>query len=361
MGNNLSKGVDIENNHLQTDKQLNLSKCDVIKVLMMLTVMFYHCICLWSRSGWFNQAPSQPSAILAYLCGWFNSFHIYVFAFVSGYLFFYLKYEKGKYKSIKTYISNRGIRLLVPYIATAIIWVIPFYVFYYDTNTMDIINRFALATSPNQLWFLVMLFGVSCMFYICSDLLYKKNFLFGIVLVLIFYGIGTIGGILLPNIFQIWTVCKYMLFYYMGFVFRKYKNNVFYRIPWIVYFVVDIMVFAFYFYFTTMQEGVIFKLLNIVLNPICNILGTLMVVIGISKFKYEKIQNTKIYIFLVKHNFVMYLFHQQLIYISISLLNYKVSTPLMVLVNFMFSFLVSALIAIVLSKIPKDKNNFGYK
>ena len=57
----------------------------------------------------------------------------------------------------------------------------------------------------------------------------------------------------------------------------------------------------------------------------------------------------------------MYLFHLQLIYVAISLLNNKLSTPLMVIVNFAVSFVVSALIAFILSKIPKVKNVFGYK
>lgn len=350
-----------ENNCLRTDRQLNLSKCDVIKVLMMLTVMFYHCICLWARGGWFNQAPAQPSVLLAFLCEWFNSFHIYVFAFVSGYLFFYLKYEKEKYQSIKKYIINRTIRLLIPYTVVAIIWVIPFYVFYYNPNPIDIITRFGFATSPHQLWFLIMLFGVSCIFYVCADLFYKKSLVFGIFFAILFYGIGIIGGRMLPNVFQIWTACKYILFYYMGFAFRKYKNNILYKIPWIVYFAVDIAVFVFYFYVVAVQEGMVFKLLNVVLNPICNILGTLMIVIGISKFNYEKLQSTKIYAFLVKHNFVMYLFHQQLLYISITLLNNKISTPLMVMINFVATFSISALIAVAVSKIPKVKNIFGYK
>ena len=143
---------------MRDERYLSLDKCDVIKVTMMLCVMFYHCICLWSGGNWFVERPAESSKFLEILCAFFNTFHIYVFAFVSGYIFYFLKYEKLRYNNFINDICSRAKRLLLPYAVTSIFWVIPFYVYFFDTDAKQIFLRFGLATSPNQLWFLVMLF-----------------------------------------------------------------------------------------------------------------------------------------------------------------------------------------------------------
>lgn len=168
-------------------KGLQLEQCDVIKVIMMLCVMFYHCICLWSKGGWFNQPPAQSSQVLAYLCALFNSFHIYVFAFISGYLFYYLKYEKMRYTSFSKDILHRAKRLLIPYLFASLCWAIPFYVYYFSATPMQIIKDFALAVSPNQLWFLVMIFVVFVIFYLLSETMIRLGFLGGAILSIIIY------------------------------------------------------------------------------------------------------------------------------------------------------------------------------
>ncbi len=37
---------------------------------------------------------------LMYIAKWFNTFHIYGFTLISGYIFYYIKYEGGGIKSI---------------------------------------------------------------------------------------------------------------------------------------------------------------------------------------------------------------------------------------------------------------------
>ena len=92
----MNKALNVDLKNYENSKQLDLDKCNVIKVFMMLAVILTHCISLWSKSGWFVYTPEKHSEILAFLCDWFGTFHIYVFIFVSGYLFCYLKYEKKR-------------------------------------------------------------------------------------------------------------------------------------------------------------------------------------------------------------------------------------------------------------------------
>ena len=342
-------------------KTFDLKHCDVIKVFMMLSVMFYHCICLWSKGGWFNQPPAQSSQVLAFLCSWFNSFHIYVFTFVSGYLFYYLKYEKERYKSFFKDTLHRATRLLIPYVFASLLWVIPFYVYYYSPKPLTVVKNFALAESPNQLWFLMMIFAVFVIFYPLSNSFNKIGFFGGGVLSIIIYIVATLGALLLPNIFQIWTAGKYIFFFYLGFAFRKYKNNIFYKIPWFCYFSVQILLLAIKFFYISNQNGRMFALIEIVISPIINTIGVLTVITLLCKFNFSRIKNLKLFSLLSKHNFAMYLFHQQLIYVTISLFNNKLATPLLVLVNFTFSFTVSLFMSVLISKIPVVKKMFGYK
>jgi len=342
------------------NKTLDLSKCDIIKVFMMLSVMFYHCICLWTRGGWFNQAPQTSSDVLAFACSLFNSFHIYVFVFVSGYLFYYLKYEKQRYNAFFRDVLHRSKRLLLPYLVASIFWVIPFYIYYFSPTPFEVFEKFGLATSPSQLWFLIMIFVVFVIFYLMSDVFYKCGY-GGVLLSILIYIAATLGGYFIPNLFQIWTAGKYIFFYYMGFAFRKYNNNVLYKIPWTCYFIIFALLLSFNFFYVSNQDGIIFELIKLAIVPVTNTFGVLTVIIGLSKFEFSKIKNTKIYSLLSKHNFVMYLLHQQLIYITISLFNYKVSTPLLVLINFVFSFSLSLLLSVLISKIPFVKKAFGYK
>ena len=166
---------------------------------------------------------------------------------------------------------------------------------------------------------------------------------------------------LLPNVFQIFTAGKYIFFYYMGFAFRKYRDNILYRVPWICYFVIHTVLLAFLFFFVSTRDGTVFKLASVALNPIISTFGVLSVVVCMSKFNFEHLRKSKIFQVLNKHNFVMYLLHQQIIYVVISLLNARVATPILVIANLVLSFFVSLIMAVLISKIPIVKKAFGYK
>ncbi len=346
---------------MENKKILDLNKCDVIKVFMMLCVMFYHCICLWNGGEWFNQPPAEESKILEVLCAFLNTFHIYVFAFVSGYLFHFLRFEKQRYVSFLKDVGHRAKRLLLPYVIVSLVWAIPFSIYFFKKDFVDILKDFGLAMAPNQLWFLVMLFVVFVVFYVMSNFFEKHNALVGFIVAVAIYCIATVASLVLPNVFQIFTAFKYLFYYFLGFSFGKYKDNILYRNPWFVYCFIQLALFALHFFVTNGREETLFKLINIAIYPVICTFGVLSVIIGLSKFNYEHLRNSRIFVLLSKHNFVMYMLHQQLIYITISIFNSKVNTPILVLINFAFSFLVSFIISIGISKIPYIKKAFGYK
>lgn len=69
----------------------------------------------------------------------------------------------------------------------------------------------------------------------------------------------------------------------------------------------------------------------------------------------------RLYLFFEKNNFTIYLFHQQIIYLVITLLNGKVPSGVLAACNFIFAILISSLIAVFLNRWKLTKYLVGQK
>ena len=106
------------------NKQDELANCTLIKTILMLLVVLDHSLAYW-LGNWFVGNPVFSAPALAGLSGWLNSVHISGFALVSGYIFYFQKYENGKYGAFKPFVINKAKRLLIPYVFITLIWIIP--------------------------------------------------------------------------------------------------------------------------------------------------------------------------------------------------------------------------------------------
>ncbi len=70
------------------DVRKQLENVGFIKTVLMLTIILGHSCNFW-RGDWFTKNPAIESYGLRLLSLYVNSFHIYAFALVSGYLFAY--------------------------------------------------------------------------------------------------------------------------------------------------------------------------------------------------------------------------------------------------------------------------------
>ena len=64
----------------------------------MLLVVFYHSILFWG-GDWFTKDPLVTSKLLDCIAKWLNSFHIYAFTLVSGYIFVISSMKRDSKKS----------------------------------------------------------------------------------------------------------------------------------------------------------------------------------------------------------------------------------------------------------------------
>ena len=135
--NELQKIKETDEDNAMAVRDLELKNCTFVKTMLMLIVVFYHSILFWS-GNWFSAIPAQRLEILAGIASWLNSFHIYGFALVSGYLFYYLRYEKGKYGRYIPFLKQKAKRLLVPYVFAAAVWVIPISAAFFPELKSDI-------------------------------------------------------------------------------------------------------------------------------------------------------------------------------------------------------------------------------
>lgn len=64
----------------------SLGNSAFVKTVLMLCVIAYHSMVFWTGK-WWDLEIGFPSKSVGYLANWLNSFHVYAFALVSGYLF----------------------------------------------------------------------------------------------------------------------------------------------------------------------------------------------------------------------------------------------------------------------------------
>ncbi len=344
---------------ISIDKQTELSNCDFVKVVLMLLVVVYHSILYW-KGNWFDCSPAFSAGGFYIVAEWLNSFHIYAFTLVSGYIFYYLKCEKGKYNKFLPFVINKVKRLLIPYAFVALVWVIPFAVYYFDYSVSDIIIRYGFGVSPNQLWFLLMLFWVFVIFYPLSEF-FQKNNIIGIVILIAFYGIGIIAEALLPNIFQIFRACSYIPVFWFGFKVRQYGSLYLRKIPMLVWIIVDVVLFTLYCVISRM-DGIIFTLVNYGINFLLHIVGALMSFVILQELaNYVRWENSKLFNFFSKNSMSVYLLHQQVVYVLISLLNGMINPYIHAGINFVGAMVTSLLIATLLMKFKYTRFLIGEK
>ena len=140
---------------------------DNIKTAMMLAVVLYHS-CMFFTGDWFDKvAPVFSANYLSVFARYMNTFHVQAFAMASGFLFYALKKEYGKYSgNFRSDIGKRAKRLLLPYAITIIVWVLPFYIVFSGFDAKAIVYKYVLGCAPSQLWFLPMLFWLFLVAYV---------------------------------------------------------------------------------------------------------------------------------------------------------------------------------------------------
>ncbi len=303
----------------QAIKQRELQNCGTVKTLMMLLVVVGHCATACSGKGWFTVAPESRSAVLSFISSFTGMYHVQTFLFVSGYLFYYLRYELGRYSDISEFVKKKSLRLLAPFLF-ACLWAIPAYIYFFKPELSVFIKKFVICENPAQLWFLLALFWIYIAFYFLSRLLDKFDFfkrmsLVTAVILLAGFCVLSLGNYVIYkfvkiNLFSVLTGLRYFPLFFAGFIFRKFdfeKLNKF-SIPLLIFSAAATVIY------NRFAHGTVETLLQVPLW----ILNSTAMFIFITKYVNLKGRLFEIF---KKHNFTVYLLHQQLIYVIIYLIS----------------------------------------
>lgn len=233
----------------------------------------------------------------------------------------------------------------------SIIWVIPISAYFFDWNVNYVLKKFLLAIDPSQLWFLWMLFGVFVIVWPLKKVLLEKP-VEGWLIAIVFYGIGIIGRRILPNVFCIWTACQYVPFFLIGIRIRakeeKSKKLFIETVPFYCWIIFDIILFV-----GTMMigrlNGLFWSLMVISFDFILHIIGSVMAWTSLQVLANKvNWRDDKAFKKLSSYSMPIYLFHQQIIYLTITWLNGVVNPWINAGVNFIVAFIGSILISSLL-------------
>ncbi len=330
------------------DAEQELANCYYVKSILMIIVVLTHCLSIYDMGGqWGPYEATDQAPFLGLIATWFGTFHVYSFTLISGYIFYYVKYERGGYRRYVPFLKNKVKRLLVPYVFMALIWVVPTYLYFWGNE--GIISKYVLGINPSQLWFLLMLFWVFALFWWITDFS-NLHPVTGFAIVCVCYLLGKIlSAVSVPNLYMIETGLQYIIYFYLGFLIRKYSSRFIMQISSFVYVVVDAAMFIMSFYLQT-KSTLIFRVALLGVEFLLNVVGAVMAFVIIQRLVNALGQDNKILNCLSKYSMPIYLFHQQLIYFTIKWFNGIASPIVLVTINFAFALGISTLFAWLMFK-----------
>lgn len=180
----------------------------ILRSFAIIAVVLYHSYCPWMSSWNWYECPIRN--LYSFIFETILVGRMPLFVLVSGYLFSYLYFARGKYHSFVDFIKNKFKRLLVPCIVfTGLLCV-----------CLQVNYMFVFIYGGYHLWFLKMLFLCFLTCWIVAN--YVRSWKIEIVLLLISIIMTFVP---VANVLGIHHYFKYFFFFYGGYLFSKYRQN----------------------------------------------------------------------------------------------------------------------------------------
>ena len=342
-------------------KKAELKNCTFVKTILMISIVFYHSIVFW-RGGWdvVHTTPAAHSTVLYMLVQWLAEFQNYAFVFTSGYLFYYVKFERGGYSHFGSFITNKAKRLLIPFLFVGAVWIIPISCLYLKQDLFQTIKSYLLVWDAGQLWFLFMLFGVFLIFWPLSNFFAKHHWA-GLGVVLAVYALRFALWGFVPSVFSIWNMTRYLVIFWLGFKFRQGFLDVLRKIPvavWVIVYTLLLLCFE----KITLPHSTLNKLFSYGMEFTVHAVGAVMAFMLLQKLaNLVHWKDSKVFSFFAGSSMVIYLFHQQVIYFTVRSLNGLIDPHIHAVVNFAVAMVISSAIAWLLMRFRVTRFLIGEK
>jgi hypothetical protein len=207
-----------------------------------------------------------------------------------------------------------------------------------------------MGISPNQLWFLLMLFWVYIFFHPISSLA-KNNAKLVIPALIIVYAVSLI--VPFPNFFQLKTSLRYLLYFAIGFYIREFdllclirSSKAYIRISVIGGVFLTLFSIGRMEYAQTPFLKASFILIGLLLH--CS--GAIFAFYLLQIIAKKSDQDSKLIHFGIKYSMLIYLFHQQIIQLCLALIKDWRIPILVSVVCFFVAIILSSILAVVVNK-----------
>lgn len=233
-----------------------------------------------------------------------------LFFMLSGGVFYISKRMNKKYNCQITFIENKAKRLLVPYLFFSILLLmVMFYIGKVNGNIWSYyFDNYLLAQGCRHLWFLITLFIISILFNRFDKYLYSNKFFALLLFIHIYSDKFTYD-------FQIASVLRYFLYFYLGYHIQKHYKSIFLRSSNIV--VIFLMLILSTLSYILLSHIHII-LLQKIMEIFCAIFGSLFVLVlseALASNSCNLITKNKVCEQFYRNTYSIYLFHPLIIYV----------------------------------------------
>lgn len=321
------------------NKKVRLNEVTLIRIFAILSVVVGHSIIVYTGWGWYTMPV--PSGFLNELKKIIDIYQMPLFISLSGYLFYYLKIDCGKYTDFFLFLKSKFQRILVPFVIVGVFFMIPLRILgnytAYEGKSLSNIILFDLiiGKDPGNLWFLPVLFIIFIIFFFYAKYIFKKNKYLILFHFIIFFMISLISY-RIPNTFFISRAMYYAVFFFFGFHLFRFRNTLINRSTFILL-ISGILQFSNRIIQTSTLPSNIYSraftdsIILITSLSSCLFIYTLLIKISETTLFLSLIDKIS---FIDRNSFGLYLFHAPLIY---PILNYFTKFKIN---PFLFSFLL---------------------
>lgn len=335
----------------------DLSHMNLLRAVGITLVVLRHSFSPFRRS-WDVSKYYEYNIIADCLGKYISTISMPLFVFISGYIYYFLRNNYGKYSDYKTLLKKKSRRLIVPYLILAPIYI--YFLLDYDSMLSFLSHMW---TGAGHLWFLLMMFVMFLLYYKFENFL-CKHYIFSILLGVFLYTLTLPLSYI--NLQPLALVSKYFIFFQLGNLFNKYSNEVLRYLEGkvLVLFLTHLILFGIYFYAINLFEnkyvlfGINKFLLVLSILALCFIYGFLNIV----TVKYSKfVAKIKPVISYINHNsYYLYLIHEPLLKVFFTFLFVqKMPIVFAILLAFTISMGISLILGNLLMKLKIGRALIG--
>lgn len=215
--------MDLERECTMRESTRRVYEYDFIKGIMILLVVLGHSYYVGSHGATMADYVASDSNVVSSLFnGYINTFiysmHMPVYMMISGAL------SAGKLTGggTKNYIVNRFKRLIIPYLLCSILYAIPVkYIagYYYDWSLVKAyVYSIILFQTPAHMWFLVILFLLSCTFAVIYKFKLQRNKLVWLPILFLFMLHDYLPG----SSSLLYKYGQFAIYFFAGIMFEEF-------------------------------------------------------------------------------------------------------------------------------------------